>query len=170
MTSNFKAYTLHSVCSIRWRLLLAPPCRLSFLTSANWRVSIGHDTLTDSQTVLDAMCARAIVSKAKRTFHCIASPDTKVSFENGLEIEIKFLSSYQSKANFYCSIWFWPHDLCVSSTNTYHRCLTNVPSLQQLLLPPAVLAPVPLHVIVAVLGDHQGALLVTVPHHAPIQL
>ena len=51
----------------------------------------------------------------------------------------------------------------------YHRCITNVPSLQQLLLPPAVLAPVPLHVIVAVLGDHQGALLVTVPHHAPKQ-
>ena len=51
----------------------------------------------------------------------------------------------------------------------YHRCITNVPSLQQLLLPPAVLAPVPLHVIVAVLGDHQGALLITVPHHAPKQ-
>merc|ERR1719325_578627 len=49
----------------------------------------------------------------------------------------------------------------------YHRCITNVPSLQRLLLPPAVLAPVPLHVIVAVLGDHQGPLLVTVPHHAP---
>ena len=64
----------------------------------------------------------------------------------------------------------WSHDKRVGSTKYVSQVysITNVPSLQQLLvLPPAVLAPVPLHVIVAVLGDHQGALLVTVPHHAP---
>ena len=37
--------------------------------------------------------------------------------------------------------------------------------LLHLLLSPAVLPPVPLHIIVAVLGHHQGPLLVVAPDH-----
>ena len=37
--------------------------------------------------------------------------------------------------------------------------------LSPLLLSPTVLSPVPLHVIVAILGDHQSPLLVVAPHH-----
>ena len=77
---------------------------------------------------------------------------------------------HKVRPTFICSIWLGLTIIAWAVQSMYHRCITNVPSLQQLLvLPPAVLAPVPLHVIVAVLGDHQGALLVTVPHHAPKQ-
>ena len=37
--------------------------------------------------------------------------------------------------------------------------------LLHLLLSPAVLPPVPLHIVVAVLGDHQRPLLVVAPDH-----
>ena len=37
--------------------------------------------------------------------------------------------------------------------------------LPNLLLSPTVLSPVPLHIIVAILGDHQSPLLVVAPHH-----
>ena len=37
--------------------------------------------------------------------------------------------------------------------------------LPHLLLSPAVVPPVPLHIIVAVLGDHQSPLLVIAPDH-----